>query len=106
MLLQSYQYPNLSDGADRVAGQLRGDKELVPLQWRNYTWQSLEEGAGKRCWECGYGSDGARVEVWRFRHQSRQMRRDKEQLFNGVTNYGRVWSKRAAGKRGVDLECK
>ena len=24
---QSYQYPNLSEGADRVAGQLRGDKE-------------------------------------------------------------------------------
>ena len=24
---QSYQYPNLSDGAGRVAGQLRGDKE-------------------------------------------------------------------------------
>ena len=26
-LLQSYQYPNLSEGADRVAGQLRRDKE-------------------------------------------------------------------------------
>ena len=26
-LLQSHQYPNLSEGADRVAGQLRGDKE-------------------------------------------------------------------------------
>ena len=24
---QSYQYPNLSEGADRVAGQLHGDKE-------------------------------------------------------------------------------
>ena len=24
---QSYQYPNHSEGADRVAGQLRGDKE-------------------------------------------------------------------------------
>ena len=23
----NYQYPNLSEGADRVAGQLRGDKE-------------------------------------------------------------------------------
>ena len=28
-------------------------KELKPLQWRNQFWQSLEEGAGKRCWECG-----------------------------------------------------
>ena len=27
LLLQSHQYPNHSEGADRVAGQLRGDKE-------------------------------------------------------------------------------
>ena len=27
LLLQSYQYPNLSEGADRIGGQLRGDKE-------------------------------------------------------------------------------
>ena len=27
LLPQSYQYPNLSEGADRVAGQLRGDEE-------------------------------------------------------------------------------
>ena len=27
LLLQSYQYPNLSEGADRVGGQLHGDKE-------------------------------------------------------------------------------
>ena len=26
-LLQLYQYPNLSEGADRVGGQLRGNKE-------------------------------------------------------------------------------
>ena len=25
----------------------------MPLQWRNQIWQSLEEGAGKRCLECG-----------------------------------------------------
>ena len=25
----------------------------MSLQWRNQIWQSLEEGAGKRCWECG-----------------------------------------------------
>ena len=28
LLPQSYQCPNLSEGADLVAGQLRGDKEL------------------------------------------------------------------------------
>ena len=27
LLLQSYQYPNLSEGADSVGGQLHGDKE-------------------------------------------------------------------------------
>ena len=27
LLPQSYQYPNLSEGADRVGGQLRGNKE-------------------------------------------------------------------------------
>ena len=44
-------YQNLSEGADRVGGQLRGDKEC-PFEWRNQIWQSLEEGAGKRCSEC------------------------------------------------------
>ena len=30
------------------------DKRIIPLQWRwrNQFWQSLEEGAGKRCSEC------------------------------------------------------
>ena len=27
LLSQSYQYPNLSEGAERVGGQLRGNKE-------------------------------------------------------------------------------
>ena len=54
LFLQSYQYPNLSEGADRVAGQLRGDKEYL-FQWRNQIWQSVEEGAGKRCSECDHG---------------------------------------------------
>ena len=27
LLLQSYQYPNLSEGTDRIGGQLCGDKE-------------------------------------------------------------------------------
>ena len=50
LLPQSYQYPNLSEGADRVAGQLRGDKEC-PFSGVT-TSGSLEEGAGKRCSEC------------------------------------------------------
>ena len=50
LLPQSYQYPNLSEGADRVGGQLRGDKEC---RFSGVTKSgSLEEGAGKRCSEC------------------------------------------------------
>ena len=54
----SYQYPSLSEGADRVGGQLHGDKR-VPLQWCNHFRQSLEEGAGKRYSEC----EGSELEV-------------------------------------------
>ena len=61
LLPQSYQYPNLSEDADRVGGQLRGDKR-VPLQWHNQIWQSLEDGAGKRCSECDF------VCVWMCTH--------------------------------------
>ena len=51
LLPQSYQYPNLSEGADHVSGQLRGDEEC-PFSAVNQIWQSLEEGAGKRRWDC------------------------------------------------------
>ena len=50
LLPQSYQHPNLSEGADRVAGQLPGDKEC-PFSGVTKS-GSLEEGAGKRCSEC------------------------------------------------------
>ena len=46
LLPQSYQYPSLLEGTDRIGGQLHRDKEC-PFQWCNYIWQSLEEGAGK-----------------------------------------------------------
>ena len=63
LLPQSYQYLNLSEGADRVGGQLRGDKDRVPLQWRNQIWQFVVcvfcvfLFLGKRCSECGYSRD-------------------------------------------------
>ena len=44
-------YPNLLEAADRVGGQLRGDKEC-PLSGVTNS-GSLEEGAGKRYSECG-----------------------------------------------------
>ena len=43
------QYRNLSEGADSVGGQLRGNKECPFSGVTNYG--SLEEGAGKRCSE-------------------------------------------------------
>ena len=51
LLPQSYQYSNLSEGADRVGGQLRRDKDC-PFSGVTKS-GSLEEGAGKRCSECG-----------------------------------------------------
>ena len=33
----------------------------MPLQWRSQIWQSLEEGAGKRCSECACAPLVARV---------------------------------------------
>ena len=54
LLPQSYQYPSLSEGADRVCGQLRGDKEC-PFSGVTKS-GSLEEGAGKRCSECAFTS--------------------------------------------------
>ena len=67
----------------------------MPLQWRNQIWQSLEEGAGKRCSGCGLLpapyqypnlSEGAdRV--------GGLLRGDKECPFSGVTKSGKVWRK-------------
>ena len=34
----------------------------MPLQWRNQIWQSLEEGAGKRCSECAFFVDCSHVQ--------------------------------------------
>ena len=36
----------------------------MPLQWHNQIWQSLEEGAGKRCSECESESDSESMQSW------------------------------------------
>ena len=46
---QSCYYLDRSEGADSVGGPLCGVKDGEPLEWRKQFWQSLEEGAGKRC---------------------------------------------------------
>ena len=45
LLPQSYQYPNLSEGADRVDGQLRGDKEcpLSGVTKSGRVWRKVPE---------------------------------------------------------------
>ena len=45
LLPQSYQYPNLSEGADRVDGQLRGDKEcpLSGVTKSGRVWRTVPE---------------------------------------------------------------
>ena len=35
----------------------------MPLQWCNQSWQSLEEGGGKWCWECGSDDQPATTDV-------------------------------------------
>ena len=54
LLPQSFQYPNLSEGADRVAGQLRGDKIEWPFSgvtksgrvWRKVPESDARSGGG------------------------------------------------------------
>ena len=62
---------NLLKGADRVGGQLRGDKEC-PFSGVTKP-RSLEEGAGKRCSECGisHRSFGTPIRHRDFRSGSR-----------------------------------
>ena len=62
----------------------------MPLQWRNQIWQSLEEGAGKRCSErdqypnLSEGADGVGIDNCAV---------IKEFPLSGVTSSGRVWRK-------------
>ena len=47
---QSYQYPNLSEGADRVGGQLRGDKEIKSAPGR--VWRKVPESDARSVRQC------------------------------------------------------
>ena len=51
LLPQSYQYPNLSEGADRVGGQLRGDKEcpFSGVTKSGRVWRKVPESDAERC---------------------------------------------------------
>ena len=53
--------PKLSEGADSVGGQLRGNKDRVPIQWHDQFWQSSgRDGAGKQGLEFGFLAESQR----------------------------------------------
>ena len=54
LLPQSYQYPNLSEGADRVGGQLRGDKEcpFSDVTKSGRVWRKVPESDARSVHEC------------------------------------------------------
>ena len=49
LLPQSYQYPNLSEGADHVGGQLHGDKEcpFSGVTKSDRVWKKVLESSGQ-----------------------------------------------------------
>ena len=51
VLPQLYQYPNLSEGVDRVAGQLRGDKECPfnGVTKSDRVWRKVPESGAREC---------------------------------------------------------
>ena len=53
LLPQSYQYPNLSEGADRVGGQLRGDKEcpFSGVTKSGRVWRKVPESDARSVWQ-------------------------------------------------------
>ena len=55
LLPQRCQYPNLSEGADRVGGQLRGDKECPFSGVTNSgrVWRKVVESDARTVSECG-----------------------------------------------------
>ena len=89
MLLQSYQYPNLSEGADRVAGQLHGDKECPFSGVTNSgrVWRKVPESDTRSV-----------VSTQTFRRALSTSVDSSAEVksapaFGGVTSSGRVWGK-------------
>ena len=60
LLPQSYQDPNLSEGADRVAGQLRGNKEcpFSGVTKSGRVWRKVPESDARSVCVCVWGGGG------------------------------------------------
>ena len=107
LLPQSYQYPKLSEGADRVAGQLRGDKEcpFSGVTKSGRIWSKVPE-SDARSVECPFSGVTESGRVWR--KVSESYARSVERPFSGVTESGRVWRKvpkSDAGSVGGPTSC-
>ena len=61
---QSYQYPNFSEGADRVGGQLRGDRECLfnGVTKSGRVWRKLPESDARCVGQCPYNVRSIAVE--------------------------------------------
>ena len=92
LLPQSYQYPNLSEGADRVGGQLRGDKEcpFSDVTKSDRVWRKVPE-SDARSVECSFSDVTESDRVWRKVPESDA--RSVECSFSDVTESDRVWRK-------------
>ena len=64
LLQQSYQYPNLSEGADRVGGQLHGDKEcpFSGVTKSGRVWRKVPESDARSALPSVCGSPGGQRE--------------------------------------------
>ena len=62
-LPQSYQYPNLSEGADRIGGQLRGDKEcpFSGVTKSGSVWRKVPE---SDAWSVGEKVQYPKLSLW------------------------------------------
>ena len=86
-------YSHLSEGADRVGGQLRGNKEcpFSGVTKSGRVWRKVPESDARSAPNLSEGPDSV----------SRQLREDKERPFSGVTSYSKV-RRKGAGKRGLE----
>ena len=76
----------------------------MPLQWRNQIWQSLEEGAGKRCSEFGTLTNLLTKRIQKEERQKeseKERKREKEYQAKNV----RAYSENKKGQ-GQNAECR
>ena len=84
---------SLSEGADNVGGQLRGDKECLfsGVTSSGRVWLKVRK-SGTQCAECTFSGVTSSGRIWRKVPES-DARSVMSAPFSGVTNSDRVWRK-------------